>query len=74
MKKILSFLTTLPEEKLSGDVLRILAIESITIGIGFVIIVSSFADITVNQDSVTVGASLFALGVLLRIWRKEHKK
>lgn len=73
MKKILSFITNLPEEKFSSLVLRIIAIDIITIGLGFGIFVYNIMGKYSDHDIATLGACLFALGILIRLWRKEFK-
>lgn len=72
MRKLLSYIIKQPDHS-NRDMLRIILIDALTIGIGFIIMVRALVAGHSNQDAMTAGAVLFIIGVLIRVWRRDFK-
>ncbi len=71
MKKIVSFLTNIHEQKIDNKLMRTILIDVITIGVGTVILMCSIFNKNISEEGVLLGSSLCILGILIRMWKKE---
>lgn len=75
MKKIISALINPYDETKPGDFTRIIVVDLLTIGAGFVAIIHGFLEGTYRTiDDGTLGAVLFIIGILINYWRRQRSR
>lgn len=75
MKKIINSLVNRYDETKPGDFTRIIVIDLLTIGVGFVSIMHGLIDKGYwSAEGSTLGSALFITGILINYWRRQQSR